>query len=440
MIQKNLIKKRMKTISKKIILAVFFNSVLMINVSAEIVGYEGGHLKYQFLVNTLSDDSLFLDYVDTPMIDNNADLRLKFNWNKNGVALLADYQFIVLSGDSIVLAENLPAAIIIPPAITSDDNRLFDLTHVISDGSEHVIAHRLDRLYVEYTDTKWVARFGRQAISWGNGLVYTPMDFINPFDPSAIDKEYKSGDDMLYSQYLQQSGNDVQLVWVLRRDDEGDVTNSVDSIAAKYHGFIGNNEYDLLVSQHYNDSIIGVGGITDIGGAIWRGDYTLTHTRSENSFIETEEKNISSVVTSLTYSWVSWGHNMSGTLEYFYNGFGQSNGDYSPSALAENPELVERVQRGELFTLGRNYLVASTVVEVNPLWLLTPNVFINLNDESFLAQLVSTYDLKENWQLLAAISVPVGEAGTEYGGIDSGVAGKQLGTELNFFAQLAWYF
>ena len=80
------------------------------------------------------------------------------------------------------------------------------------------------------------------------------------------------------------------------------------------------------------------------------------------------------------------------------------------------------------------------MVEMTPLWLLTPNVFVNASDGSFLAQLVSSYDLKQNWQLLAAISVPVGAAGTEYGGIDSGVAGKQLSTELNLFAQLAWYF
>jgi len=430
----------MKAIFNNLILVLLMNGLIITNVSAEIIGYEGGHLKYQLLVNTLDDDSLFLDYVDTPMVDNNADLRLKFNVDKDAFALFADYQLIVLSGDSISLADNLPGAVIIFPPLVSDDHRLFDLTHILSDGNEHVIAHRLDRLYAQYTDTKWVARFGRQAISWGNGLVYTPMDFINPFDPSAIDKEYKSGDDMLYGQYLQQNGNDAQMVWVLRRDDNGNVTNKVSSVAAKYHGFIGNHEYDLLVAQHYNDNIFGIGGITDIGGAIWRGDFTLTHTRTENNPNNNEEKNISSVVTSLTYSWVSWGHNVSGVLEYFYNGFGQSNGDYSPAALIDNPELVERVQRGELFTLGKNYLHASAIVEVSPLWLLTPNIFINLNDDSFLAQLVSTYDVKENWQLLAAISVPVGDAGTEFGGIDSSVAGKQFSTELNIFAQLAWYF
>ena len=78
--------------------------------------------------------------------------------------------------------------------------------------------------------------------------------------------------------------------------------------------------------------------------------------------------------------------------------------------------------------------------EVTPLWLLTPNVFINASDGSFLAQLVSSYDIKQDWQLLAAISLPVGTSGTEFGGIDSGITGKQLSTEFNLFAQLAWYF
>ena len=45
-----------------------------------------------------------------------------------------------------------------------------------------------------------VMRFGRQAITWGNGLVFNAMDIFNPFDPAAVDKEYKTGDDMIYGQ------------------------------------------------------------------------------------------------------------------------------------------------------------------------------------------------------------------------------------------------
>ena len=398
--------------------------------------FNGGHAKYLFLLNSFAEDSLFRDFVETPAVDHNGELRLKFDWRADKVSLVTDYQLIAQQGDSFTLANNLPGSVLVTRPVADDELRLFDLSHVIAEDNNSALSHRLDRLYVEYAGSHAVGRFGRQAISWGNGLVYTPMDFINPFAPSAIDKEYKTGDDMLYGQYLQQSGNDLQAAWVFRRDSNGDVTDEVDTIAAKYHGFAGNREYDLLLAQHYDDNIVGVAGITDIGGAIWRGDITLT--RTNNNLAQTT--NVTSLVTSLSYSWLSWGHNVSGIVEYFYNGFGQTNGDYSPAALASNPGLVERIIRGELFTLGRHYIAASAMIEMTPLWLLTPNIFINASDGSFLAQLVTTYDIKQDWQLLAAFSVPIGASGTEYGGIDSAIAGKQLSSDLNVFAQLAWYF
>ncbi|MCG6937634.1 MAG: hypothetical protein LJE83_05605 [Gammaproteobacteria bacterium] len=403
-------------------------------------GFKGGHAKYQFLLNTFPEDSLFRDYVDTPAVDHNGDLRLKFGWQTDSLSLNIDYQIIAQHGDSLNLTNSLPGAVIFIKPVPDDYYRLFDLTHVISQDDNSVVVHRLDRLYVDMTSRNMVARFGRQAVSWGNGLIYTPMDFFNPFDPAAVDKEYKTGDDMLYGQYLRQNGDDLQAVWVIRRDINGDVSSTVDSIAAKYHGFAGssanNSEFDLLLAEHYDDYIIGIGGLTDIGTALWRGDITLT--RTSNPLAESD--NVFSLVTSLSWSWVSWGHNVSGIAEYFYNGFGISDGDYSPAALAANPELVERIVRGELFTLGRHYLALSATIELNPLWLLTPNVFINASDGSLLAQLVSTYDLKQNWQLLVALGIPAGAAGTEYGGIDTGMAGKQLSTGPSLFAQLAWYF
>ena len=80
------------------------------------------------------------------------------------------------------------------------------------------------------------------------------------------------------------------------------------------------------------------------------------------------------------------------------------------------------------------------MIEVTPLWLLTPNAFINASDGSMLAQLVSSYDFKQDWQLLAALDAPIGASGTEFGGIGSGVPGRTYRTGLSVFAQLAWYF
>ena len=134
------------------------------------------------------------------------------------------------------------------------------------------------------------------------------------------------------------------------------------------------------------------------------------------------------------------GQNVSGVIEYFYNGFGQSNGDYSPRALAKNPDLVERVARGELFTLARHYVAASATVEVTPLLLVTPNLFFNLSDGSAMFQAVLQRDLRQDLILLGSLNIPIGPDGTEFGGIPSDEPGIFLSTGLAVFVQLAAYF
>jgi hypothetical protein len=41
---------------------------------------------------------------------------------------------------------------------------------------------------------------------------------------------------------------------------------------------------------------------------------------------------------------------------------------------------------------------------------------------------------------LGSINVPIGYDGSEFGGIDSGLADTYLSTGVGIFAQLAWYF
>ena len=72
--------------------------------------------------------------------------------------------------------------------------------------------------------------------------------------------------------------------------------------------------------------------------------------------------------------------------------------------------------------------------------MLTPNIFINLTDPSALAQLVLSYDWKQDLQVLGALNFPIGPNGSEYGGIDTEQPGLYLSTGPSLFAQLAWYF
>ncbi len=390
-----------------------------------------GHAKFQANATNLPADSLLQDFSDDPMSDSGVDFRLNYGDRAEGWSWRADYQLLARQGDRIELQRQTGLTGFDKGALPEDDLRLFDLSHRISDDHDRVITHRLDRFYLGHSGEKTVINFGRQAVSWGNGLIYNPLDFFNPFDPAAIDTEYKTGDDMLYAQYLLDSGDDLQSVWVIRRDDDGDVDSDQSSLALKYHGFAESAEFDLLLAEHYDARIIALGGSVDITDAIWRGDVMLT---------ESDDKTFTSAIVNWSYSWIVWNKNLNASVEYFHNGFGIDGEDYGPLVLADNPQLVERLQRGELFTLGKNYLAAAATIELAPLWVLTATLFHNLDDESLLLQIFSRHDLQQDLQLLIALNLPQGEQGSEFGGIDSGTPGRPLSIDESLFLQLAWYF
>jgi len=392
----------------------------------------GGHTKLRFVGTSFPPESLLRQLAGSRSLDLEGDLRLTFDATPGRWSFDADYQLIGLYGDRVEYTRDLPPGLgLLVPRLPDDARRLFDFTKVVHDRDKSALLHRLDRFWAGYASEKAVIRAGRQAISWGNGLFYAPMDLVNPFDPAAIDTEYKAGDDMLYVQYLQDSGNDLQGAVVVRRNPlDGEVEREQATVAAKYHGFAGAAEYDLLVAEHYDDLVVGVGGTYSLGGAVLRGDLVVSDTGTDTRM---------QLVANWSYSWTWRGRNMSGALEYFFNGFGQHDGRYDPASLAGNPDLLARVARGETFTLGRHYLAGSVLIEMTPLWTLTPTVLVNVADPSALLQLVTSFSLTDNTTFLGSLNLPVGPNGSEFGGIDAGT-GQYLARGPGVFAQLAWYF
>ena len=390
-----------------------------------------GHIKPQASVVDLPADSRLQDFSDDPMRDVGLDLRANLSGYESAWSWRVDYQLLAQQGDQIELAQTYPLAGFRVTRLLDDEHRLFDLTDQLVDRDDRVVVQRLDRLYLGHSSDRTVIKIGRQAISWGNGLIYNPVDFFNPFDPAAIDTEYKTGDDMLYAQYLLDSGDDLQAVWVVRRDTDDDVTDEVASLALKYHLFSGEHEMDLLIAEHYDQQIAALGGSIDIAGAIWRGDLMVT---------KTDDDSVVSGVLNWSYSQLAWSHNLTTTIEYFHSGFGIDDGHYDPASLAADPELLARLERGELFTLAQDYLAGAATIELTPLWRLTTSLFRNLDDDSMLLQLVSRHDLQQDLQLLLALNLPTGDDGSEFGGTDSDIADRPVAIEASAFAQLGWYF
>jgi hypothetical protein len=91
-----------------------------------------------------------------------------------------------------------------------DDGRFMDLTDTIKDSDRYILAQRLDRLNFTYTSSWGFVRIGRQAVTWGNGLIFNPMDLFNPFPPADIQRDYKVGDDMVLAQLRLPKSADFQ--------------------------------------------------------------------------------------------------------------------------------------------------------------------------------------------------------------------------------------
>jgi hypothetical protein len=102
--------------------------------------------------------------------------------------------------------------------------------------------------------------------------------------------------------------------------------------------------------------------------------------------------------------------------------------------------LLRRLARGDLYTLGRHALGANLLVEVTPLWTVSPTLLANLGDGSALFQLITQVSLADEAVLLGSLNLPLGGRGTEYGGIDTPVEGRTLSTDFGVFLQLARYF
>jgi hypothetical protein len=259
--------------------------------------------------------------------------------------------------------------------------------------------------------------------------VFQPLDFVNPFSPFVIDKDYKTGDDLLFAQWLPTVGSEAQGIVVPRRNpDTYDVESAESTYAAKYRRRFETFGMELLAAHHYDENLAGASVVRSIGGAVWRLDLSVTDSETEGTVL--------SAVTNLDYSWTWWGTNFYGYVEYFHNGFGESD---PANYVNPNPGLAARIARGELFTLARDYAAAGGQIELTPLVNLFVSAVRNLNDASHVLQLRGVYDWQQNLQVMAGVNLPFGSRGDEYGGV-AVAPGAYAAAGRSVYGRAAYYF
>jgi hypothetical protein len=145
-------------------------------------------------------------------------------------------------------------------------------------------------------------------------------------------------------------------------------------------------------------------------------------------------------VLNVDYSLVLGGRNLYVFAEYFHNDFGVADLPDSPTSYPE--PLLERLSRGELFNLMRNYLATGMTVEWHPLWNHPTTVITNLDDGSVLLQTQISYQPGDNQQVDLGVVHPFGGRGDEFGGVPivRDEAGELLTTGGGTRGYLRWVY
>jgi len=378
----------------------------------------GGRFRTVGTVSWPDDDTIFSPVGTGTYYDGLMDLRINnLTFFSDRIYTEVNYENILSGGDTRRARNELreffpgfPERSVLFGAPLEDDARFFDLTGTIKDGDSYIWFHRLDRLNITIQPDWGLVRVGRQAITWGNGLIFNPMDLFNPFPPTDINRDYKVGDDMITTAFDLPQIGDLQFLWVVRRNPDTDSVGAPqNSLAGKLHFAYKTTEFDVMTTKHYSDFVAGAGSSGYLADAAWRCDVTWT-LLDENQ--NGGPDNYFTVVANMDYSWNWFKKNFYGLIEYYHNGLGRSN--YSKALL--DPDINERLQRGELFVVGNNYLTGELQIELHPLFRVFLTAINNIEDPSGIFQPRAVWDVTQNLQMLVGANVAYGAKGSEFGG------------------------
>jgi hypothetical protein len=192
---------------------------------------------------------------------------MRLMWDKS----LGDFHLEIHSLLAISQGDNLPYGVAVAPFFpASPPASYFDLTRTWQLQDHRIITNTIDRFSIGYSRGNFVLKVGRQAITWGSGMVFHPGDIVAPFAPNAIDTAYKPGVDMIYGQVLFDNGADIQAIAVPRSLTlGGPVAFAASTYAVRGQSKLGKLDASLMLARDRGDSVAALGLSGPLGGASW---------------------------------------------------------------------------------------------------------------------------------------------------------------------------
>lgn len=251
-------------------------------------------------------------------------------------------------------------------------------------------AHRLYRASVTWSIQDIDIRLGRQRVAWGTGRFWSPLDLINPINPTALDREERLGVDALLLDAKMGPLSRISAVHAPQQDAR------LNSSALQWHDNVRGVDYSLVAGRFWAEDVLGFDLATQLGQAGLRGEVTTQRTATGSSY--------SRALAGIDYAFPN---TLTFSVETYYNGNGSSDavqyrwGDYTT---------------GRVVSLATRYWGAFMSYELTPL-LKSLNYFVlNADDNSRGVDLRLLWSVRPDTDLVFGGRNFWGAAGTEFRG------------------------
>lgn len=375
----------------------------------------------------LTDDDYLADAVER--------VRLKLQYAPaESVAFGAHYEARAHWGDSVTLRRRLEETGAGDALAAPERRRFMELEGDIVDEDFVTVTHGFDRLWARIEpDRRVQLTAGRQAVSWGTGLIWNPMDLFAAFSPTEIDREEKLGVDVARLVVQALPGLSVDVVAEpLDLDEHWTMDAEDSSLAARLGTHVGEYDLHLCGGSVQSDMVLGgdfVGYLADAG---FRGEALYTWTE------EGDQRDYFRGLLGLDYSFAArWDPYVA--LEYFHNGLGTDDPDDYAARRMETS--VRRVfERGIAYNVGREYVGGTLRLQPSALVTVQSMTLANLLDGSLREFATLGWSMSESSDLILGADFGFGRPSGEFTGWKDEDSGVEIGVPDLYYLYLKYYF
>lgn len=251
--------------------------------------------------------------------------------------------------------------------------RLTDIKTDLHKGdNKNTIIQNLDRFNVQWRLARGDITFGRQPISFGAARSVNPTDVFLPFDVRVFSQEYRVGVDALrYQTPLGDLGEfDAGFIW----GEDSESSAAFVQLKVNTRG----NDLSIVALDFGKQRLLGAGIQRALGGfGFWlEGAYAS----GDQSYWR--------ATTGVDYAFTE---KITGMIEYHYN----DAGNLEPRRYRSTARTAAYT-RGGVYLLAKRYVMPSVSVSISPIWTLTLQSVVNLDDNSAFSSIIAEFNFGEN--------------------------------------------